>query len=50
VSYTAFAGGHRMHTLGYKIIRHLVDWYDVTEQEAIGMARYLLWLQIGRES
>ena len=38
-----------MHTLGYKIIRNLVDGYDITEQEAIGMARYLLWLQMDKE-
>jgi hypothetical protein len=38
-----------MPTLGYSSIRHLVDGYDITEQEAIGMARYLLWLQMDKE-
>ena len=35
-----------MDTLGYRIIRHLVDKCDITEQEAIGTARYLLGLTL----
>lgn len=38
-----------MDTLTYNIIRNLVDRYDMTEPEAGGMARYLLWLQMGGE-
>jgi hypothetical protein len=39
-----------MDTLVYRIIRHLADSYDITEAEAIGLARWLLSLQFDGES
>ena len=37
------------NTRGYKIFRKLVDQYDITEQEAIGIARWILWLKMDGE-
>lgn len=35
-----------METLSMKVIRNITDNYGLTEQEAIGMARYLLWMTL----
>lgn len=38
-----------MDTRVYMAIRKLFDRDDITEQEAVGVARYLLWLQMDWE-
>ena len=35
--------------LGEHIFRNLVDNYQITNQEAVGMAKWLLWLKLEGE-
>ncbi len=36
----------RFHCL-IPILQHIIDTQEITDQEAIGIARLLLWLQLG---
>ena len=35
-----------MEQISLHVMRRFVDMYRITDQEAIGLARYLLWLQL----